>query len=155
MGALSSRWAVAGDAPLLLDLLRGMHAEVGRAPLDDAKALTSIAATARAGLARLIFEDAELVATFGLWRAQWWFSTEEAFFSQWFYVRPAARAGGALRLMLEDIADLVEEAQTPAYIHLYHSSARDQMRRNGRFRDIADELGVLPSGRILAFDPKE
>ena len=146
MGVISSRWADAasGDAQTIFALLRKMHAEVGRAPLNPDKALYAIGATVEAGLARMVFDGSDLVGSFGLWRSEWWFGDEKMLMSQWLYVAPSHRAGNVLKLMLGDIRDLVDEEGIAAYVHVYKT------RPDGRLAEIAEELGVVPSGRIIA-----
>jgi hypothetical protein len=152
---LSSRWASdEADARAVFEVLKDMHCEVGRASLNHAKALAWIGAIVDAGLARIVTRGDRIVATFGLDRMDWWFGDEEAFFSRWFYVAPEERTGNALRILLDDAFDLVEDERIPAYLHVYNHDAKHP-RSVKRLEHIADEISVLPTGRILVIDRKE
>jgi hypothetical protein len=149
--SLSSRWAQDDDdVQIIFALLEEMHAEVAHEPLCREKALANVAATVKAGLARMVFDGEELVGTFGLWNADWWYSESRVFLSQWIYVAKSHRLGsGVLRCMLNDVIDLVEESETEALLHFYE---RPDRRMRSRVACVAEELGVLPSGRILAIN---
>jgi hypothetical protein len=152
--ALSCRWATKRDAAAIFELLRAMHAEVGRARLIDAKALLAISHRAELGLALIVMRGEKIVGTLGLFRSDWWFSDEDAFFSQWFYVDPGERAAGAvMRAIIGEVTDLVESEAVPAFIHVYNGAGKSKTHAR-RFDEIADEIAVMPSGRILAIEKK-
>lgn len=140
------------DALRILDVLKEMHAEVGRAPLDDQRSLANIWSIVQDGHARVVEVLDEIVATYGLVRSQWWYSQEEAFFSHWLFITKEYRNTRAGRLLLEDICDLVEVEQVPAYVHIYEASPN--ISRKTRLRIIGEELGFMPSGRVMLVEPK-
>ena len=149
---ITTRWAESShDALAIFELLKDMHAEVGQAPLVTNKALASVTESRHALMA---FRGDRMVGSIGLFRAAWWFSDDEALFSQWAYVRPEERAGRALRAMLDEIIDLVEGESVPAYIHVYNGPGKAHARAAGRFVEVADEIAIMPSGRIFAIHKK-
>jgi len=119
-----------------------MHAEVGRALLDAHKAFIEISHIIQADGARAIESDGKIVATYGLRRNAWWFSQDEAFWSAWFYVTPEHRDGPATRLLLEDIADRVEDEGIPAYIHICEGQKPSRSPVAGSARKLGSRLAV-------------
>jgi GNAT superfamily N-acetyltransferase len=136
----------------VFQILEMMHAEIGQAMLDKEKALHEIESAAGTGYAWVALEDGKIIASIGLWpQSEWWYSREKAFFSKWLYVLPDHRKGGhVLRMLLNEVIDLVDSERIPAFVHVHNSMARRSVSSR-RLGLIADEIGVFPSGRIFAF----
>jgi len=122
--------------------------ETLRAPLNEPKAKTGIAATIREGLAFIIEQDGAMIGTAGLFRADWWYSDESAFFSKWFHIAANARAPRVVDAVVDEFYDLVETEQEPVYIHVFKGG--DVSRFSAR---AAQEYALFPSGRVAAIHP--
>jgi GNAT superfamily N-acetyltransferase len=145
------RRAAPEDLQELVDLLRGMHAEVGQASKDEPKAIASIGAAIAGGGVFVVLDDGKIVGTVGLVKSQWWYSFDEAWFSWWFYVAPDYRGGPASKLLLEAVADMVEDDGVPAFIHVFSPGGRV----HARWREVGEELGYAHRGSLLAIEPGE
>jgi GNAT superfamily N-acetyltransferase len=145
------RRATPEDLKELVDLLRGMHAEVGQASKDEAKAIASIGAAIVGGGVFVVLDEGKIVGTVGLVKSQWWYSHSEAWFSWWFYVAPDYRGGHASRLLLEAVADMVEDDGVSAFIHVFSPGGRV----HARWREVGEELGYAHRGSLLAIEPGE
>ena len=140
----------------VFQVLEMMHFEIGQATLDKERALHEIESAAAAGVAWGAFADGRIVGTLGLWpKSQWWYSHDEAYFSKWLYVLPDFRKGGkVLRILLDEVIDMVDTERLPTFVHVHNTMAR-KMSASRRLHMIADEIGVFPSGRVLAFHAKK
>jgi hypothetical protein len=136
----------------VFQILEMMHAEIGQATLDKEKALHEIESAAAAGHSWVAIEEDKIVAALGLWpKSEWWYSREKAFFSKWLYVLPAHRKGGhVLRMLLNEVVDLVDTERIPAFVHVHNTIGR-RFASSRRLGLIAAEIGVFPSGSIFAF----
>lgn len=123
--------------------------ETLRAPLDPRKAKTGIATTIREGLAFIVERDGAIIGTVGLFRADWWFSTESAFFSKWFHIAAEERGQAVATALIEELYDLCEAEHESVFIHVIRPAAA------GKFCARAvDEYALFPSGRVAAIQPK-
>jgi GNAT superfamily N-acetyltransferase len=123
--------------------------ETLRAPLDPRKAKTGIATTIREGLAFIVERDGAIIGTVGLFRADWWFSTESAFFSKWFHIAAEERGQAVAAALIEELYDLCEAEHESVFIHVIRPAAA------GKFCARAvDEYALFPSGRVAAIQPK-
>lgn len=138
------------DSLAILEVLKEMHDEVGRAPLNEHKAWVTISHVIQSENAKVIEVNGSIVATYGLYKDSWWYSDEEALFSMWFYVTKEYRNGRATRMLFEDIADRVEDESICAYVHIYDGGNA----LASKIRKVAEEVGFLPTGRVVAFAPK-
>ena len=145
------RRAAPADLDAIVGVLRRMHEEVGQAERDEPKAIASIATAIAGGGVFLVLDDGKIVATVGLIKSQWWYSHSEAWFSWWFYVDPDYRGGPAAKMLLEEVADMVEDGRVPAYIHIFSPGGRV----HARWREIGEELGYAHRGSLLAIEPGE
>jgi len=150
---LHTEWSL-DDCKAVLEFLRAMHAEVGRVPLDDSKALNTIAETARNGVAYTIRDDDDndrIVASIGLTRNDFWYAHEEFIGEVWLYVDPAHRDGEALGLLLNECCAIATKANMLVLID--HHRPR---RPNGTTMSImADRYEFRPTGRIVAIEPEK
>lgn len=114
------------------------------ASLNPSKALQRIAETIRAGLAFMVEVDGELIATIGFSRADWWFSDEESFFSLWMHIAEDRRGLRVARALLDEVVDLVESENVPAWIHWRSERVSDSV-----LAKAAEEYALVPNGREL------
>lgn len=123
--------------------------ETLRAPLEPRKAKTGIATAIRENLAFMIERDGALIGTVGLFHADWWFSTESAFFSKWFHIAAEERGQAVAAALIEELYDLCEAEHESVFIHVIRPAAA------GKFCARAvDEYALFPSGRVAAIQPK-
>lgn len=122
--------------------------ETLRAPVNPPKARTGIAAAIRQGLAFIAERDGVLIGTVGLFRTDWWFSDESAFFSKWFHVAEEFRSPDVVAAIIEELYDLVETEQEPVYIHLFKAGKLPRFASRA-----AEEYALFPSGRVTAIHP--
>jgi hypothetical protein len=141
---LSIRPAGPREAARILEFLRGMHAEVGQAPLHYAKALAAVAELAATGVAYVVEDDGHIVASLGLTTFDHWYADAGFLGELWFYVDPAYRASGeAVSMLLGEARDLAERTGQSVYID-HH---RPRHRRG--LAVVADRVGFTPVSRIL------
>lgn len=145
---LSIRPAGPQDAARILDFLRGMHAEVGQAPLHFAKALAAITEVAATGVAYVVEDDGQIVASMGLTQFDHWYADASFLAELWIYVAPAYRAeGAAIALLMTEARDLAERTGLSVYVDHYRP------RRGGGLGVVADRAGFTPISRILEISP--
>ena len=122
--------------------------ETLRAPLNPPKAKTGIAQAIREGLAFIIERDGQMIGTAGLFRADWWYSLESAFFTKWFHIAETERTSAAIDAVVEEFYDLVETEQEPVYIHVFKTGGVRRFSARA-----AEEYALFPSGRVAAIHP--
>jgi len=139
------------DGPADMDAIYDFLAtrETLRAPLHPAKAKTGIATTIREGLAFIVERNGAIIGTVGLFRADWWYSTESAFFSKWFHIAAEERGQVVASAIIEELYDLAESEQEAVFIHV----TRPAMDAKFAARAV-DEYALFPSGRVAAIQPK-
>lgn len=145
---LSIRPAGSPEAARILEFLRGMHAEVGQAPLHFAKALGAVADVTATGVAYVVEDEGRIVASLGLTTFEHWYADAAFLGELWLYVDPAYRPDGhALALLMAEARDLAERVGQPVYIDHYRP------RRGRGLAVIADRVGFVPVSRILELSP--
>ena len=141
---LSIRIAGPREAAKLLEFLRGMHAEVGQAPLHYAKALAAVTELAATGVAYVVEDEGHIVGSLGLTTFDHWYADAGFLGELWFYVDPAYRASGeVVAMLLGEARDLAERTGQSVFID-HH---RPRQRRG--LSIIADRLGFVPVSRML------
>ena len=141
---LSIHIAAPRQSAQILEFLRGMHEEVGQAPLHDAKALAAIIELTNEGVAYVVEDDGRIVGSLGLTMFDHWYADAGFLGELWFYVDPAYRAGGeVVAMLLGEARDLSERTGQSVYID-HH---RPRQRRG--LSIIADRLGFVPVSRML------
>lgn len=138
------------DAPVVLDFLRAMHAEVGRAPLNDAKALGVIAETIRLGVALVVEDGGRIVGSMGLNRIDYWYADDDFLGETWLYVdREYRKAGEVIGLLMSEARHIGEATGLPVLIDHYHPR-----RAGGGLSIAADRFEFRPAGNLLALEPR-
>ncbi len=152
MSTLRIREITAADALDVLELLRGMHAEVGQTELYDGMATATIIETAKEGAAFVVEDEGgTFVASMGLSPMSYWYGPGSFIGEVWLYVAPAYRAGGeALSLLLLEARELASRAMMPVLIDHY----RARGKRPAELSVIADRLSFKPEGQILMLSPQ-
>jgi len=146
---LSLRLVRADEAPRVLDFLRGMHAEVGRAPLVDSKATAAIAEVVRTGAAYIVEDDGEIVGSIGVTMFDFWYANATFLGELWLYVDPEYRASGeVLAMMLEEVREIADLAGQSVFLDHYRKP-----RGGAGLAIVADRLGFEPVSRILELSP--
>lgn len=138
------------DASKTLDMLRAMHAEIGQAPLNPARALLSIKHVIKTDRAVAIEDNnGSMIAGYGLFKNPWWYSDEIAYWSQWFYISPNHRETVVASWLYHDLADFARTANAQVYVHIFKPpSAR-------KLATIGTELCFAPSGKMIRFEKGE
>jgi GNAT superfamily N-acetyltransferase len=141
---LSIHIAAPRQSAQILEFLRGMHEEVGQAPLHDAKALAAIIELTNEGVAYVVEDEGRIVASLGLTTFDHWYADAGFLGELWFYVDPAYRASGeAVSMLMGEARDLAERTGQSVYID-HH---RPRHRRG--LAVVADRVGFTPVSRIL------
>jgi GNAT superfamily N-acetyltransferase len=86
--------ATAPDLEGVCDLLRVMHQENGVGRVNEAKALGVISSRIEEGGCLVSRQNGVIVGSIAVYRSNWWYSDEVAFFDQWFFVHPKHRTEG-------------------------------------------------------------
>jgi hypothetical protein len=133
----------------IFEFLAPMHDEVGLTGLDPDRAILGIDDTLRNGKVFLVKHGGRIVGSIGLFLANFWYGDGVMWLSRWVYIVPEERNGPAFRALLDEIVDMVEEDQTPAFLHFFRGRPA-----RGAARIVADEHVIAPSGHVLAIQPK-
>lgn len=142
---LSIEVADVAYAAEILDFLRGMHAEIGQAPLDDEKAWTTIAQVCEGGAAFVVRDGGRIVASLGITEFDLWYAKGTMLGEIWLYVAPAYRgAGEAIGLLMAEAKALAESVGKPVFLDHYRPP-----RRGAGLAVVADRVGFVPVSRIL------
>jgi hypothetical protein len=108
------------DCKAIFDLLLIMHKEVGRHALNHVKAWNEVCTCVRHGAAYMVFRGDELIASAGLRIVSPYYSDEELFADQWFYVRKDCREDGrAFRALMKEAQRLANDTGMPVQIKIY------------------------------------
>ena len=86
--------ATSADFEGVCDLLRAMHAENGVGRVNEAKARGVISQNIESGGCLISRQRGVIVGSVAIYRDQWWYSDETAFFDRWFFVHPDNRDKG-------------------------------------------------------------
>lgn len=138
------------EAPAILDFLRAMHAEVGRAPLNDDKAASVIADTIEIGVALVVENDGRIIGSMGLNRIDYWYADADFLGETWLYVDHKHRKDGeVIGLLMGEARQLGETTGLPVLIDHYRP------RKAGAGLSIAaDRFEFQPAGNLLALEPR-
>ena len=133
-------WA---DMEAIYGLLTAMHAENALAPLHEPKVRGKIGDVLSKGVALIAESGGIAVATMGLERQAWWYSTGEFLVNPWIYIHPDFRASTLARRLLDTASAVAAENDVPLVIDI--ASPVEPERKAALFR----RRGMRPIGGLF------
>lgn len=140
--------ATPSDLSEVVDLLRVMHAENGVGRVNETKALGVITKRIEAGGCMLARSHGRLVGSVAIYKDNWWYSDELAFFDQWFFVHPEHRSEGHAVRLLAALKQACRNTGVPLVLHV--GTTVDALSKLKFFKKH-----LTPFGGSFLFDPKE
>lgn len=110
--------ATQDDLQAVCDLLRVMHAENGIGRVNEGKALGVISNRINEGGVLISKQRGQVVGSVAIYRAEWWYSDELAFFDQWFYVHVDHRAEGHATRLIAALKQAARNTGIPVVLHV-------------------------------------
>lgn len=140
------------DAKAIFRVLIKMHEEVGRAPLNPNKAFIQVYDIVKSQAAFVVEKNGEIVATAGLFLADFWYSDSELFVDKWVYVLPEHRdSQTAFLMLLGEIQKLCDATGIMAKILVFNE--KRAKRASGLVAD-ASLLAYYPAGDVVSVHPR-
>jgi hypothetical protein len=153
---LTSRPATQADEEAIAKLLLCMYEEVGRAPLNVAKALHEVADTVRNHACFIVEHNGLVVGSAGInpLIGGLFYSDAPFLIDKWFYVarpyRPENLDAAAFKLLLAEIKHLVDTVGIPCFVRVFNE-------KRVRVRDSLDAIGrayaCYPAGANIEIHP--
>lgn len=100
------------------ELLRVMHAENGVGRVNEEKARGVITKRLQEGGVILARSHGRLVGSVAIYKDNWWYSDELAFFDQWFFVHPEHRSEGHAVRLLAALKQACRNTGVPLVLHV-------------------------------------
>lgn len=151
MSEITSRPATSEeDCNRIFRLLLDMHKEVGRHKLNPQKAFNEIATAIQRGAAYMVERDGDLIASAGLRLVSPYYSDEELFAEQWFYVRKDCREDGlAFRALLKEVRGLANDTGMAVQLKIYDPERPSRSKTT----TIAEDFFFRPVGKLRMIWP--
>jgi hypothetical protein len=116
---MTIRIATATDTAAVMDLLRLMHAEIGRAPFSEKAVTRTIEACLDRGVIGLAVEDDKPVGAMGLVVEQPWYSEDLWLFERFTFVHPEHRRSRHARALLAFAGSAAAQAKMPILLGVF------------------------------------
>lgn len=110
--------ATPADLQEVCDLLRVMHAENGVGRVNETKALGVITQRIQEGGCLLSRRHGRVVGSVAIYKSNWWYSDELAFFDQWFFVHPDHRNEGHAVRLIASLKQASRDTKIPVVLHV-------------------------------------
>lgn len=138
--------ATIDDLEGVCDLLRVMHAENGVGRVNEIKARGVITQRINEGGCMITRRHGKLVGSVAIYRDAWWYSSEPAFFDQWFFVHPDHRTEGHAVRLLAALKQACRNTGMPLVLNV--GTAVDALSKLKFFKKH-----LTPFGGSFLFDP--
>lgn len=136
----------------VLEFLRGMHEEVGQAPLNDLKAMREIYRVSKEGALLIVQNGDDIAASCGLVQGEYWYTDAPFMTNRWFYVHPDRRAAGtAFRMLVREVQAIVNDSGVIANIDFLvkkRGAGALELQRE------AERYTLAPRGTVVSFKPR-
>lgn len=127
-----------------------MHKEVGRHTINPNKAFQELYTCIAHGAAYMVYRDGELVASAGLRPMIPWYSDEEVFCDQWFYVRKDCRSDGRLlRALIKEAQSLANDTGVGVQLKIYDPDRPPRSKTTA----VAEDFFFKPIGKSRVIWP--
>jgi hypothetical protein len=151
MSEVTSRPATSDeDCKTVFRLLLEMHKEVARHKINPNKAFAEVYVCVKEAAAYIVELDGVPVATAGFQIGNPWFSDEELFSDQWFYVLKEHRNDSRiLKALLTEVRELANSTGAAVQFKLYDPARPSKSKSSA----IAEDFYFKPVGKLHRTEP--
>jgi hypothetical protein len=138
------------DCKAIFRLLLEMHKEVARHEINPNKAFAEVYWCVKDGAAYIVELDGVPVGTAGFRIGSPWFSDEELFSDQWFYVLKEHRSDSRiLKALLTEVRELANTTGAAVQFKLYDPARPSKSKSSA----IAEDFFFQPVGKLHRTEP--
>lgn len=135
------------DAKMIFAFLAPFHAACGTVPLNPGKALAEIVNVISEGVALMVIKDGVILGSIGMIPGEYWYSDHPLMLDRWLYVMPQHRDGIVMKMLLEEVARIADNAGADAQVTINNPTRRRGPR--GPVEKIASLLHYETGGMML------